>query len=71
MQGVWNVKGGCAGGSQNGKNQALEQPKCPNARSLHSANILSTMKFVPYAQLGAAHFLLIGGFACGLNPCRE
>ena len=71
MQGVRNVQRCRASVSQNGKNQAREQPKCPNARNLHSANILSTMKFVACAHLGAAHFLLIGESACGFSPCRE
>jgi hypothetical protein len=36
------------------------QSKCPNARQLHPANILSTMDFVPCIDPWAAHFLPIG-----------
>ena len=59
MKGVGCVKrrSACAG-----RNQSRRQTECPNARNLHSAKVLSNMKFVPCVRPEAAHFVLIDQF---------
>ena len=57
--------------AQPSQNQGGNQSKCPNARNLHSANILSTMKFVPCNCPQAAHGVLIGHSWCCIQLLLE